>query len=141
MILPSINRADLRRELIRYVMSAACCVFVQSLQDDEDDNMEDGIKLITNILGPDNIHLYPSILQLVMADGAYTEGQYRALLCNTAWATPQCTPTTRSSLILTDAQLHWHLSATIPKRKLRFQQRQISCLTERLISDLSLIHI
>ena len=126
--MPSINRAVLRRELIRYVMSAACCVFVQSLQDDEDDNMEDGIKLITNILGPDNIHLYPSILQLVMADGAYTEGQYRALLCNTAWATP-------SSLILTDAQLHWHLSATIPKRKLRFQQRQISCLTERLMSD------
>ena len=50
-------------------------VFVQSLQDDEDDNMEDGIKLITSILGPDNVHLYPSVLQLVMADGAYTEGK------------------------------------------------------------------
>jgi len=48
---------------------------VQSLQDDEDDNMEDGIKRITSILGPDNVHLYPSILQLVMADGAYTEGK------------------------------------------------------------------
>ena len=51
-------------------------VFVQSLQDDDDDNMEDGIKLITSILGPDNIHLYPNVLQLVMADGAYTEGKF-----------------------------------------------------------------
>jgi len=42
--------------------------------------MEDGIKLITSILGPDNIHLYPNILQLVMADGAYTEGKYKSLL-------------------------------------------------------------
>ena len=55
--------------------AAVCVVFVQSLQDDEDDNMEDGIKRITEILGPDNVHLYPNILQLVMADGAYTEGQ------------------------------------------------------------------
>ena len=59
-----------------YIVQSLCVVFVdvQSLQDDEDDNMEDGIKLITNILGPDNVHLYPNILQLVMADGAYTEG-------------------------------------------------------------------
>jgi len=54
-------------------------VFVQSLQDDDDDSMENGIKLITSILGPDNIHLYPNILQLVMADGAYAEGDYCTL--------------------------------------------------------------
>jgi len=50
-------------------------VFTQSQQDNEDENMEEGVKLITNILGPDNIQLYPNILQLVMADGAYTEGR------------------------------------------------------------------
>jgi len=57
--------------------AAVHVVFVQNLQDDEDDNMEDGIKLITSILGPANIHHYPKILQLVMADGAYAEGRYR----------------------------------------------------------------
>ena len=62
------------------VHCAAEVVFVQSLQDDDDDSMENGIKLITSILGPDNIHLYPNILQLVMADGAYAEGQYYVML-------------------------------------------------------------
>lgn len=59
-------------------MAAGVCA--QSLQD-EDDNMEDGVRLITGILGPDNVHLYPSILQLVMADGAYTEGCPHAACC------------------------------------------------------------
>jgi len=46
--------------------------------------MEEGIKLITNILGPDNVYLYPNILQLVMADGAYTEGRDLCIIryCN-----------------------------------------------------------
>jgi hypothetical protein len=47
---------------------------VQNLQDGDDDAMEEGIKLVTRILGHDKVHLYPSILQLVMADGAYAEG-------------------------------------------------------------------
>ena len=47
----------------------------QAIHEDEDGNMEEGIKQITDILGEDNVHLYPSILQLVMADGAYTEGE------------------------------------------------------------------
>jgi len=56
-------------------MSALAVMCVQSLQDDEDDRMEDGVRLVTSILGPDKVSLYPHILQLVMADGAYTEGQ------------------------------------------------------------------
>ena len=57
--------------------AAVDVLFVQSLQDDDDDNMEEGVKLITKILGPENVHLYPNILQLVMADGAYAEGEYQ----------------------------------------------------------------
>ena len=66
-----------KTEFVHCAVSAAAVhvVCVQSLQDDEGDDMEDGIKLITNILGPDNINLYPNILQLVMADGAYAEGE------------------------------------------------------------------
>jgi hypothetical protein len=47
---------------------------LQAIHEDEDDNMEDGIQLVCTILGHDKMHLYPSILQLVMADGVFTEG-------------------------------------------------------------------
>lgn len=33
------------------------------------------MQLVSGILGHDHIHLYPAILQLVMADGAFTEGK------------------------------------------------------------------
>lgn len=46
------------------------CSVVQSFQE-EDEDMEEGIKTVTRILGPDNVYLYPSILQLVMADAAF----------------------------------------------------------------------
>lgn len=46
---------------------------VQALQEDEDENIEEGAKLVTNILGKDKEHLYPKIFQLVMADAAFTE--------------------------------------------------------------------
>ncbi|XP_056011940.1 serine/threonine-protein kinase Nek1-like isoform X3 [Ostrea edulis] len=48
---------------------------VQALQEDEDENIEEGAKLVTNILGKDKEHLYPKIFQLVIADAAFTEEQ------------------------------------------------------------------
>lgn len=33
--------------------------------------------MVQNILGPEHQHLYPKILHLVMADGAYEEGGYK----------------------------------------------------------------
>ena len=51
-------------------------VVVQSLQEKEEDNMDD-IKHVTEILGLDKVYLYPSILQLVMAEGVFTEGNAR----------------------------------------------------------------
>ena len=36
--------------------------------------MEEGVSLVSSILGDQHEHLYPSILQLVMADGAFMEG-------------------------------------------------------------------
>jgi hypothetical protein len=48
---------------------------LQSLVDNEDENSDEGIKLVTKILGPERvIPYYQTILQLVMADGAYAEG-------------------------------------------------------------------
>ena len=39
--------------------------------------MEQGVNLVSSILGEEKSHLYPSILQLVMADGVFTEGNSR----------------------------------------------------------------
>lgn len=47
---------------------------------DEDESMDEGTKLVCTILGQEKEHLYTKILQLVMADGAYTEGM---LICVT----------------------------------------------------------
>ena len=52
----------------------ACLLVLQAIHEDEDENMEEGLKLVTSILGDAKSHLYPSILQLVMADGVWTEG-------------------------------------------------------------------
>jgi len=46
----------------------------QAIHEDEDENIEEGVRLVSQILGKDKEHLYPSILQLVMADGVFTEG-------------------------------------------------------------------
>lgn len=46
---------------------------VQACYEDEDDSIADGSKLVTHILGERKEHLYDKIVQLVMADGAYTE--------------------------------------------------------------------
>ena len=49
-------------------------LFLQAIHEDEDENIDEGTKIIENILGEEKEHLYTKILQLVMADGAYTEG-------------------------------------------------------------------
>ena len=41
--------------------------------------MEEGVNLVSSILG-EKSHLYPSILQLVMADGVFAEGNSRSEL-------------------------------------------------------------
>ncbi len=54
---------------------ASMLLFVQAIHEDEDENIDDGTKIVGNILGEEKQHLYTKILQLVMADGAYTEGK------------------------------------------------------------------
>ncbi|XP_071787553.1 serine/threonine-protein kinase Nek1-like isoform X2 [Asterias amurensis] len=46
---------------------------IQAIHEDEDEDIEQGTKVIGSILAEDQEHLYTKILQLVMADGAYTE--------------------------------------------------------------------
>ena len=47
----------------------------QAIHEDEDENMEDGSKIVTQILGENKSHLYTKILHLVISDSAYTEGR------------------------------------------------------------------
>ena len=51
-----------------------CCIYFQAIHEDEDENMEEGAALVSDILGQEKQYLYPNILQLVMADGVFTEG-------------------------------------------------------------------
>lgn len=53
-----------------------CFVFLtfKAIHEDEDENIDLGSSLVFNILGTEHQHLYPNILHLVMADGAYQEG-------------------------------------------------------------------
>ncbi|KAM4548251.1 serine/threonine-protein kinase Nek1 isoform 2-T2 [Odontesthes bonariensis] len=46
---------------------------IKAIHEDEDENIELGSSLVLNILGTAHQHLYPNILHLVMADGAYQE--------------------------------------------------------------------
>lgn len=47
----------------------------KAIHEDEDENIALGSSLVLSILGTEHQHLYPNILHLVMADGAYQEGQ------------------------------------------------------------------
>uniref|UniRef100_A0ABM0N0V2 non-specific serine/threonine protein kinase n=1 Tax=Saccoglossus kowalevskii TaxID=10224 RepID=A0ABM0N0V2_SACKO len=47
---------------------------IAAIHEDEDENIEDGFKIVSGILGREKEYLYPKILQLVMADGAFIEG-------------------------------------------------------------------
>ncbi|XP_017278942.1 serine/threonine-protein kinase Nek1 isoform X2 [Kryptolebias marmoratus] len=46
---------------------------IKAIHEDEDESIELGSSLVLNILGTEHQHLYPNILHLVMADGAYQE--------------------------------------------------------------------
>ncbi|XP_030836865.1 serine/threonine-protein kinase Nek1 isoform X2 [Strongylocentrotus purpuratus] len=46
---------------------------IQAMHEDEDENIEEGTKRVSTILGEGKGQVYTKILQLVMADGAYTE--------------------------------------------------------------------
>ncbi|XP_037106432.1 serine/threonine-protein kinase Nek1 isoform X2 [Syngnathus acus] len=52
---------------------------IKAIRDDEDDNIDLGSSLAFRILGNEHQHLYPNILHLVMADGAYQEGNDKRL--------------------------------------------------------------
>ncbi|KAM7013073.1 serine/threonine-protein kinase Nek1 isoform 4-T4 [Tautogolabrus adspersus] len=46
---------------------------IKAMHEDEDENIDLGSSLVLSILGTEHQHLYPNILHLVMADGAYQE--------------------------------------------------------------------
>ncbi|XP_040897088.1 serine/threonine-protein kinase Nek1 isoform X2 [Toxotes jaculatrix] len=46
---------------------------IKAIHEDEDENIDLGSSLVFGILGTEHQHLYPNILHLVMADGAYQE--------------------------------------------------------------------
>ncbi|XP_074085090.1 serine/threonine-protein kinase Nek1 isoform X12 [Macrotis lagotis] len=46
---------------------------IKAIHEDEDENIEICSTIVKNILGNEHKHLYPKILHLVMADGAYQE--------------------------------------------------------------------
>ncbi|XP_028977552.2 serine/threonine-protein kinase Nek1 isoform X3 [Esox lucius] len=46
---------------------------IKAIHEDEDENIDMGPNMVLNILGTEHQHLYPNILHLVMADGAYQE--------------------------------------------------------------------
>lgn len=52
-------------------------VLYKAIHEDEDENIDLGSSLVLSILGTEHQHLYPNILHLVMADGAYQEGEHQ----------------------------------------------------------------
>ncbi|XP_039607094.1 serine/threonine-protein kinase Nek1 isoform X2 [Polypterus senegalus] len=46
---------------------------IKAIHEDEDENIDIGSSIVKSILGNEHLHLYPKILHLVMADGAYQE--------------------------------------------------------------------
>ncbi|XP_066533295.1 serine/threonine-protein kinase Nek1 isoform X2 [Hoplias malabaricus] len=46
---------------------------IKAIHEDEDENIDAGSSMVQSILGTEHQHLYPKILHLVMADGAYQE--------------------------------------------------------------------
>lgn len=60
------------RTLLLFALS--WCVTFQAIHEDEDESIDQGSSLVLSILGTEHQHLYPNILHLVMADGAYQEG-------------------------------------------------------------------
>ncbi len=59
---------------MRLIKRVFCFLAFKAIHEDEDENIDLGSSLVFNILGTEHQHLYPNILHLVMADGAYQEG-------------------------------------------------------------------
>uniref|UniRef100_A0A672Y2L8 non-specific serine/threonine protein kinase n=1 Tax=Sphaeramia orbicularis TaxID=375764 RepID=A0A672Y2L8_9TELE len=53
---------------------------IKAIHEDEDENIDLGSSLVLSILGTEHQHLYPNILHLVMADGAYQEGEHHLFI-------------------------------------------------------------
>lgn len=56
------------------------CPYFEAIHEDEDENIDLASSLVLSILGTEHQHLYPNILHLVMADGAYQEGRRQKYL-------------------------------------------------------------
>lgn len=54
------------------------CPFSQAIHEDEDENIDICSSIVQTVLGNEHKHLYAKILHLVMADGAYQEGNFTA---------------------------------------------------------------
>ncbi|VDQ04987.1 unnamed protein product [Trichobilharzia regenti] len=69
-------RADLEEELGFELLIKAYNV-IQALQEDEDETITESEQIITNVLGEEKTKLYyDRILQLVLADGVYMDGEF-----------------------------------------------------------------
>lgn len=68
-------------------MLKVCVLFLQAIVEDEDKSIAVSSDMVQSILEPEHQHLYPKILHLVMADGAYEEGKPRRTLValHVAW--------------------------------------------------------
>ncbi|XP_030627992.1 serine/threonine-protein kinase Nek1 [Chanos chanos] len=58
---------------------------IKAIHEDEDENIDMGSGMVRSILGTEHQHLYPNILHLVMADGAYQEVNVRRMAMIAAW--------------------------------------------------------
>ncbi|KAK1805514.1 hypothetical protein P4O66_019812 [Electrophorus voltai] len=58
---------------------------IKAIHEDEDENIDMGSSMVQSILGHEHQHLYPKILHLVMADGAYQEVTTSNVTMTAAW--------------------------------------------------------
>ncbi|KAA0708684.1 Serine/threonine-protein kinase [Triplophysa tibetana] len=58
---------------------------IKAIHEDEDENIEMVSSMVQSILGTQHQHLYPKILHLVMADGAYQEVNASDVTMTAAW--------------------------------------------------------
>lgn len=72
-----------------YNRLTALILIFKAIHEDEDENIDLASSLVLSILGTEHQHLYPNILHLVMADGAYQEGRRKvscvAVVTGSCW--------------------------------------------------------
>ncbi|XP_067944061.1 serine/threonine-protein kinase Nek1-like [Watersipora subatra] len=67
------SRVNLEKELGEATFLQAYKI-IQAAQEDEEESLDEGRKLVTKVLGKEKSHLYDKILHLVVSDSAYSEG-------------------------------------------------------------------